>query len=65
MMLYIRMALYALFALLAGQGLILYDHEAGTVTFRVEDLALLASGAVGYVGTFVAGRVAKSHGGKT
>ena len=65
MSLYIRMALYLVFGVLAGQGLIVFDQSAGTVTFRVEDLALLASGGVGFVATFIASRVAAMRGGKT
>lgn len=65
MMLFIRMVLYAVFAALAGQGVLLFDDAAGTVTFRVEDLALLIGGAAGYVLTFIGSRIAKAKGGRT
>ena len=65
MALFIRMALYAVFAILAGQGLVIFDHDAGTVTFRIDDVVLLISGAIGFVGTFWASRVAKAKGGAT
>jgi hypothetical protein len=58
MALYIRMALYALSMLFAGQGLAIYDAQAGTLTFHVDDLAVALSGAGVFVGTFVASRFA-------
>lgn len=58
-MLYIRMFLYALFGIVAGQGLAVYDAEAGTLTFHVEHLATLATGALGFVTTFITSRFAK------
>lgn len=64
-MLTVRMVLYFLFAALAGQGLVVFDQQAGTVTFRVDDLMLLASGTGGYVATFWASRLAKRRGGAT
>ena len=65
MALYIRMALYLVFGVLAGQGLVVFDQEAGTVTFRVEDLAVIVTSLVGYAATFWASRLAKRKGGAT
>ena len=64
-MLYVRMALYFAFGFLSSQGVVVFDQEAGTVTFRIDDLLLLASGIGGYVMTFAASRVAKARGGST
>ena len=64
-MLTIRMILYFLSALVAGQGLAIYDHEAGTITFAIEDLALAIGGIATFGGTFVLGRFAKARGGAT
>ena len=61
----LRMVLYFVFAGLASQGLIVFDADAGTVTFRVEDVALIASGLAGYAATFWTSRWAKRHGGAT
>lgn len=58
MFLAIRMALYGLFAALAGQGLefITFDEATGQVdiTFNIESLTTIAIGAVGFAGTFLA-----------
>jgi hypothetical protein len=59
------MVLYAAFSAMASEGLIFFDAEAGTITLRVDDLMLLGTGAVGYIGTFAAGRYAKARGGAT
>ncbi len=61
----LRMMLYFVFASLANEGIVLFDAGTGTVSFKVDDLALLASGVVGYLGTFVAGRWFKARGGST
>lgn len=61
----LRMVLYFVFAALASQGLVVFDAEAGTVTFRIEDLALIASGLAGYAATFWSSRMAKRNGGAT
>lgn len=61
----LRMVLYFVFAGLASQGLVVFDAEAGTVTFQVEDLALIASGLAGYLATFWSSRWAKRRGGAT
>lgn len=65
MALYLRMMLYLLGGFLAGQGLAIYDAEAGTITFHVESLATALSGVALHVGTFVVSRIAKSRGGAT
>lgn len=64
-MLYLRMFLYLVFGTLAGQGIVIFDNETGTVSFNIEDIMLLASGLLGYIGTFYASRVAKARGGHT
>lgn len=64
-MLTIRMILYFLSALVAGQGLAIYDHDAGTITFAIEDLAMAIGGIATFGGTFLVGRVAKARGGAT
>lgn len=53
MFLAIRMALYAAFAMLAGQGFEFYNPETQTITIHVDDLAQVVLGAGGYVGTFL------------
>jgi hypothetical protein len=58
MMLYVRMALYFLFPILASQGLVIWNEEAGTVTFQVEDLVVVIMGVVGFVMTFITSRFA-------
>lgn len=65
MMLYLRMAVYFVSALLAGQGLAVVDHDAGTLTFRIEDLTVALGGAGAFAGTFVISRLAKARGGAT
>lgn len=65
MMLAIRMGLYLIFGVLAGQGLVVFDQTAGTVTFDIEDVATALAGLGGFVVTFAASRVAKARGGKT
>lgn len=65
MALYVRMGLYLLFGVIAGNGLGVYDQAAGTITFNVNDLEPLITGIVGYGATFVWSRVAKAKGGKT
>ena len=59
MTLYIRMAVYALSALFAGQGLAIYDADAGTLTFQVEDIAVALGGAGVFVATFITSRFSK------
>ena len=64
-MLYIRMFLYFLSAALAGQGVAVFDAEAGTLTFQIDSLAQLLTGVTTFAGTFVTSRVAKARGGAT
>lgn len=64
-MLYIRMALYLLGGLLAGQGLAIFDPEAGTITFEIDSLAQTLSGLGAFVLTFWASRISKRRGGAT
>lgn len=65
MMLYVRMALYLIGGLLAGQGLAIFDPEAGTITFQIDSLAQTLTGVAAFVGTFAVSRVAKRRGGAT
>ena len=65
MMLYIRMVLYLIFGVMAGQGLVVFDAVEGTVTFKVEDALIAGTAIVGFVGTFITSRVAAAKGGKT
>ena len=57
MFLMIRMTLYLVTGLIAGQGFefFTFDRATGdvTVTFNVESLALTISGLLGFVGTFI------------
>ena len=62
MTLYIRMALYLVFGVLAGQGLVIFDADAGTVTFKVDDLMVLGTALAGFLGTFFSSRIAKAKG---
>ncbi|WP_109464417.1 hypothetical protein [Albibacillus kandeliae] len=64
-MLYIRMFLYLAAGVLAGQGLAVFDPEAGTVTFHLESVATLLGGVAAFAGTFAASRFAKARGGRT
>lgn len=61
----LRMVLYAFFAMLANEGLIIFDPDAGTITIQIAHIELLATGVAGYLGTFAAGRWAKARGGAT
>ena len=65
MSLYIRMALYAICAGLAGYGFASFDPAAGTVTIQVDEVAKMIAGAAGFIATFLASRIAKSKGGPT
>ena len=53
----IRIALYGLFAAIGSQGIAVYDEAAGTLTFQVEHLTMLAVGALGFTGTLTWWRV--------
>ena len=65
MMLYIRMALYALFAGLAGMGIGEISADGAHFTLSIDLLAEVIGGAIGFVGTFIVGRIAKRRGGAT
>ncbi|MCA0856168.1 hypothetical protein [Phaeobacter italicus] len=65
MTLYIRMFLYLAAGVLAGQGLAIFDAEAGTVTFKIDSLAQALTGLATFIGTFAASRIAKRRGGAT
>ena len=51
--------------MIAGQGIAVFDPEAGTLTFHLKDLETLLVGLGGYIATFAGGRVAKAKGGTT
>lgn len=61
----IRMVLYFASALIAGQGVAVFDADAGTLTFNLESTAVFLGGAATFVVTFIAGRWAKVRGGLT
>ena len=65
MALLIRMALYFLSALIAGQGVAIFNPDAGTLTFDLENVATFVGGTLTFVGTYVVGRYAKARGGLT
>lgn len=62
MFLIIRIALYFLFGVLAGQGIGVFDEIGGTFTVHVNDIATLIVGLVGSVLTFLSSRWAKAKG---
>jgi hypothetical protein len=53
------MVLYAIFAGMAGLGLVDFDPSSGIVSFSVNSLEFAISGILGYIATFVASRFAK------
>jgi hypothetical protein len=63
--LFVRRLIYALSAGAAGYGLGTFDPLTGTVSFQIDDLAQIVGGALTFVGTFLAGRIAKRNGGAT
>ena len=65
MMLYIRMALYALVAGPTGMGIGEMSADGAHFTLSIDLLAEVIGGAIGFVGTFVVGRIAKRRGGAT
>lgn len=65
MSLYIRMALYALSAGAAGYGLATFDPTTGLLTIDLNQFAQVLGGIVTFIGTFIAGRIAKRNGGAT
>ncbi|WP_370303559.1 hypothetical protein [Pseudooceanicola sp.] len=62
---YIRMVIYAIASGLTALGLATLDPVAGTITFDLNSLSLAVGGAVSFIGTFVAGRIAKARGGSS
>lgn len=65
MALYLRMALYFVFASLSSAGWLEWDAVEKTVLIDVDGMAVAIGGAVGFIATFLAGRWAKSRGGAT
>ena len=65
MALYIRMALYALFAGLAGMGVGELSADGAHFSVSLDMLAEVIGGTIGFVGTFIASRIAKARGGAT
>jgi len=65
MALYLRMALYYLFASLSGAGWLEWDATDKTVLINVDDMSVALAGAIGFVATYLAGRWAKRRGGAT
>ena len=65
MALYIRMGLYFVFAWLAGMGYGEMSADGSSYSVSIDLLAQIIAGAVGFVGTFIVGRIAKKRGGKT
>lgn len=65
MALFVRMMIYLLAGVLAGQGLVIFDQEAGTITFRVEDVTTVLTGLLTFGGAYLASRIAKARGGLT
>jgi hypothetical protein len=59
------MILYFLFPLIAGQGIGVFDPQSGTLTIDIDSATTVLTGAVGFAGTFAAGRWAKVRGGFT
>jgi len=64
-MLTLRMIIYFLSALIAGQGIAVFDPDAGTLTFDLEHIELLLGGIATFIGTFWTSRIAKKNGGAT
>lgn len=65
MMLLVRMVLYALSAGLAGYGIGTYDATSGVYSVSLDQLSEIVAGALGFLGTFAASRIAKARGGAT
>lgn len=59
MSLVIRMVLYAFFTTLSNQGVDIYDPQTDRISFQVEDLALVLTGVIGFILTFISSRFAK------
>ncbi|TRW94942.1 hypothetical protein FNJ84_17775 [Paracoccus sp. M683] len=65
MFLYIRMVLYFVFAWLAGMGYGEMSADGAFYRVPLDLLTQIIAGAVGFVGTFIVGRIAEGRGGKT
>ncbi len=65
MALYIRMALYAIFAGLAGMGYGELSPDGARFSVSIDALAEILVGAIGFAGTFAVSRIAARRGGKT
>ena len=65
MFLYVRMALYFVFAWLAGFGFGELDQAGSYFTVSLDQVAEIIVGVIGFIGTYLASRVAKARGGKT
>lgn len=63
--LFIRMALYAAFSGLSGYGIGTLDPATNDFTVNIDQIAQILGGALGFVSTFVASRIAKRNGGAT
>jgi hypothetical protein len=65
MFLFVRMALYFVFAGLAGFGFGELDTTGSYFTVSLDQAAEIIVGVIGFIGTYIASRVAKARGGKT
>lgn len=65
MALVLRMALYAIFAGLAGAEIGSFSEATGDYTINVADVLDLLMWAGGFLATFIGSRWAKARGGKT
>ena len=65
MFLFVRMALYFVFAWLAGFGFGELDPAGSYFTVSLDQAAEIIVGVIGFIGTYIASRVAKARGGKT
>ena len=65
MFFFVRMALYFAFAGLAGFGFGELDPAGSHFTVSLDQVAEIIVGVIGFIGTYIASRVAKARGGKT
>lgn len=63
--LFIRMAIYAFSAFVGGYGFATFDENSMTLTINLEQLTILLTSGATFLGTYIAGRIAKARGGKT
>ena len=63
--LFVRMALYFVFAWLAGFGFGELDPDGSYFTVSLDQATEIIVGVIGFIGTYIASRVAKARGGKT